>query len=124
MRAARQHKAEAIRSFFTFMMIGVLCSIAWWQRGFSNSDIADRIGLLFFLGIHWFIFPMFGSINSCNSSFTLFQEGNTCLVIPEKGIVRKERASGMYSLFIYFTSKFSAEFLIDLVTPIAFCCLV
>ena len=49
------------------MGIATLCSIAWWQRGYSNTDIEDRLGLVFFVGIHWFIFAMFGAINSCNS---------------------------------------------------------
>eukprot|EP01104_Vermistella_antarctica_P007666 TRINITY_DN187_c0_g2_i3.p1 TRINITY_DN187_c0_g2~~TRINITY_DN187_c0_g2_i3.p1 ORF type:complete len:261 (+),score=73.13 TRINITY_DN187_c0_g2_i3:309-1091(+) len=99
-----------IRQAVVFMMIAVLASIVWFQTGDEfPDDVNDRFGLLFFVSIQWLIFAMFGTINT---------------FIPEKGVVRKERAIGMYRLSCYFLAKQAAEFFQDIITPIIFTTLV
>eukprot|EP01103_Thecamoeba_quadrilineata_P019614 TRINITY_DN8020_c0_g1_i1.p1 TRINITY_DN8020_c0_g1~~TRINITY_DN8020_c0_g1_i1.p1 ORF type:complete len:638 (-),score=117.52 TRINITY_DN8020_c0_g1_i1:183-2096(-) len=104
-RAARQYIPTAIGTFITFFIIAVLSAMAWFQMGHGNDDVGNRIGLIFFILLHWIIFPLFGVVNS---------------FIPERAVLIKERAAGTYRLSAYFISKALAESIIDTITPVAF----
>eukprot|EP01100_Stratorugosa_tubuloviscum_P001014 TRINITY_DN1227_c0_g1_i1.p1 TRINITY_DN1227_c0_g1~~TRINITY_DN1227_c0_g1_i1.p1 ORF type:complete len:632 (+),score=321.26 TRINITY_DN1227_c0_g1_i1:706-2601(+) len=104
-RAALQHVTPLIGNVFTFLIMGTLLCIAWWQRGYEQTDIGDRLGLVFFAIIHWFLFPLFNTVNS---------------FIPERAVLKKERASGRYRLSAYMLSKSLIEFAMDCWLPLAF----
>lgn len=108
-RGFKQHILEAVPTFFIFMIIAILSSIVWWRRGHKEQDIYDRVGLLFFIAVHWFVMPMFSAMG---------------VMINERVIIRKERPAGMYRLSAYFLSRSISHIPIDMITPVVFTCIV
>lgn len=104
-RAFRHHVVIAVWNCFIFLMIAGIGSIVWWDRDFSFQSIADRQGLLFFILLQWFLFPMFGEVN---------------ILIPEIPIITKERREGMYRLSAYAAGKTLGELSLDIITPFLF----
>ena len=104
-RAFRQHTEVAIWNVFIFLIIAIIGSIVWWQRDHSFTSIFDRQGLMFFVLLQWYVFPMFGEVNS---------------LVPEIPIITKERREGMYRLSAYATGKTLAEVLLDVISPFLF----
>jgi len=102
-RAARSGLRIAVVHFMVFMGVAALASIVWFRRGYDLSDLSDRMGLIFFLQLQFFVFAMMGTINS---------------YIPERMVVKKEFRGQFYNLFHYFTSKSAVEFLLDIPTPL------
>eukprot|EP01102_Stenamoeba_stenopodia_P005607 TRINITY_DN16354_c0_g1_i1.p1 TRINITY_DN16354_c0_g1~~TRINITY_DN16354_c0_g1_i1.p1 ORF type:complete len:701 (+),score=189.33 TRINITY_DN16354_c0_g1_i1:236-2338(+) len=107
-RGFKQHILEVVPQLIIFLMIAGLSSIVWWQRGYKESDIGDRIGLIFFIALHIFVMPIFSSM---------------AIMINEKLIVRKERSAGMYRLSAYFLSRSVSNIPLDLITPVIFSCI-
>eukprot|EP01100_Stratorugosa_tubuloviscum_P001015 TRINITY_DN1227_c0_g1_i2.p1 TRINITY_DN1227_c0_g1~~TRINITY_DN1227_c0_g1_i2.p1 ORF type:complete len:632 (+),score=319.93 TRINITY_DN1227_c0_g1_i2:697-2592(+) len=108
-RAAVQHVPTLIANIVGLSILGVILSLAWWQRGYEQEDIADRVGLIFFILIQWSLFPAFNVINS---------------FIPERAVLKKERGSGKYRLSAYMTSKVLIEFIMDCWLPLVFAAVV
>jgi len=108
-RGFKQHIMGAFQQLFVFVVISVLCTIVWWQRGYLGSDVNDRVGLLFFLALNTFVMPIFDSMAIMNN---------------EKLVVRKERSSGMYRLSSYFLSRSAAHLPLDLIVPVISACIV
>jgi ABC-type multidrug transport system ATPase subunit len=108
-RSFRQHMDIAIWNIFIFLLIAAIGSIVWWNRGYTFAAIGDREGLMFFCLLQWFIFPMFGEVNS---------------LIPEIPIITKERREGMYRLSAYATGKTLGEILLDVISPVLFTCVI
>ncbi|MCO5600924.1 hypothetical protein L7F22_055041 [Adiantum nelumboides] len=78
----------------------------WLHSSASTaSDLADQIGLLFFMSTFWTFFPLFTAI------FTFPQE---------RSILAKERASDMYRLSAYFIARTLSDVFLELGLPIAF----
>lgn len=104
-RAMRQHIEIAIWNLFIFLLIAGIGSIVWWDRKHTFQSITDRMGLMFFVLLQWFLFPMFGEVNS---------------LVPEMPIITKERREGMYRLTSYACGKTTGELLLDIVAPVLF----
>ena len=108
-RGFKQHVFEVIPTFIIFLIIAALSSIVWWQRGYKQTDIQDRMGLIFFAALHIFVMPIFSAM---------------AVMINEKFVVRKERSAGMYRLSAYFLSRSIAHIPLDAITPVVFSCII
>eukprot|EP01103_Thecamoeba_quadrilineata_P003106 TRINITY_DN12927_c0_g1_i1.p1 TRINITY_DN12927_c0_g1~~TRINITY_DN12927_c0_g1_i1.p1 ORF type:complete len:664 (+),score=111.53 TRINITY_DN12927_c0_g1_i1:83-1993(+) len=107
-RASIQYVPAAIMNAIVFFIIVVVAMICFYQLGHKYEDMNNRNGLVFFILLQWFVFPMFTVINT---------------FIPERTILMKERSAGQYRLSAYFWAKSIAELIIDLPVPITFCAL-
>lgn len=101
-RSAKQHMIEAIPNFITFVILSIFAAIYWWRLGYSESDIANRKGLLFFVVWNALILPMFSALSE---------------VSKERILIRKERPTRLYRLSAYILSKAIANAPIDAVAP-------
>jgi len=108
-RGFKQHIMGALQQLFVFVVLSLLCTIVWWKRGYVESDVNDRVGLLFFLALNTFVLPIFDS---------------TAVMNNEKLVVRKERSAGMYRLSSYFLSRSAAHLPLDLFVPVISACIV
>jgi hypothetical protein len=108
-RGFRKHIGVFIGNFIVFLIIAALSAIVWADRGYTEGDIADRIGLLFFMAMNWFAFPLFGAIND---------------FVPERPVFKKERSSAVYRVSSYFLSRATSSLPLDLINPIVFSCIV
>ncbi|KAJ6764041.1 ABC TRANSPORTER G FAMILY MEMBER 28 [Salix purpurea] len=101
-RSLKERKHESFNTLrvFQVIMAAVFAGLMWWRSDFR--DVQDRLGLLFFMSIFWGVFP------SSNSVFVFPQE---------RAIFLKERASGMYSLSSYFTSRIVGDLPMELILP-------
>ncbi|KAJ6433604.1 hypothetical protein OIU84_017323 [Salix udensis] len=104
-RSLKERKHESFNTLrvFQVIMAAVFAGLMWWRSDFR--DVQDRLGLLFFMSIFWGVFP------SSNSVFVFPQE---------RAIFLKERASGMYSLSSYFTSRIVGDLPMELILPTIF----
>ncbi|KAJ6693625.1 hypothetical protein OIU85_004406 [Salix viminalis] len=104
-RSLKERKHESFNTLrvFQVIMAAVFAGLMWWRSDYR--DVQDRLGLLFFMSIFWGVFP------SSNSVFVFPQE---------RAIFLKERASGMYSLSSYFTSRIVGDLPMELILPTIF----
>eukprot|EP01102_Stenamoeba_stenopodia_P011105 TRINITY_DN3398_c0_g1_i1.p1 TRINITY_DN3398_c0_g1~~TRINITY_DN3398_c0_g1_i1.p1 ORF type:complete len:690 (+),score=155.05 TRINITY_DN3398_c0_g1_i1:118-2187(+) len=103
LRGAKQHLIEAIPNLIIFLIMSALSSMYWWQLGYSEDDIGNRAGLLFFSIWNSFMLPMFSAITE---------------LATERKVVRKERPTHLYRLSAYILSKTIANAPIDALSPI------
>ena len=104
-RSIRNHFEVAIWNVFIFIFVAAIGAIVWWDRGHSYAAVLDKEGLMFFVLLQWFIFPMFGEVNS---------------LVPEIPIITKERREGMYRLSAYAFGKTCGELILDIISPVTF----
>jgi ABC-type multidrug transport system ATPase subunit len=91
LRSVRQHAEIAAWNIFIFLLIATIGAIVWWDRGYTYEAVGDRQGLMFFCLLQWFLFPMFGEVHS---------------LVPEIGVITKERREGSLHLFLTFSLFF------------------
>ncbi|XP_076116252.1 uncharacterized protein LOC143083788 isoform X1 [Mytilus galloprovincialis] len=87
------------------VIICAIVSLIWFQLPRSEDTLRDRMGAVFFIGMHWGFIPMFDAV----TSFPL-----------EKIVINKERAGGWYRLSAYFLAKCTSELPLILLQPLFF----
>ncbi|PKC59843.1 hypothetical protein RhiirA1_31738 [Rhizophagus irregularis] len=90
---------------FQTIALAIICLIVWLQIPFAETNIADRVGSIFFCGVFWSFHPMIGAV----SSFPL-----------DLVMLSKERQSRSYRLLSYYLSKQIAELPLVMFNPALF----
>nr|XP_024379444.1 ABC transporter G family member 14-like isoform X3 [Physcomitrium patens] len=99
----RRHEAFSPLKIGQVLAISIICGLLWYDS--PESQVQDRVGLLFFFITFWGFFPVFSAI------FTFPQE---------RAMLIKERASGMYRLSAYFMARVIGDMPLELVLPTIF----
>ncbi|XP_052188183.1 ABC transporter G family member 25 isoform X2 [Diospyros lotus] len=104
-RSLKERRHEAFNSLRVVQVLAgsVLAGSMWWHSEWHQ--IQDHLGLLFFISIFWGVLPSF------NAVFAFPQD---------RAILRKERASGMYTLSPYFMARAAGDVPMELVLPTVF----
>ncbi|CAB4408641.1 unnamed protein product [Rhizophagus irregularis] len=90
---------------FQTIALAIICLVVWLQIPFAETNIADRVGSIFFCGVFWSFHPMIGAV----SSFPL-----------DLVMLSKERQSRSYRLLSYYLSKQIAELPLVMFNPALF----
>ncbi|PKY38733.1 P-loop containing nucleoside triphosphate hydrolase protein [Rhizophagus irregularis] len=90
---------------FQTIALAIICLVVWLQIPFAETNIADRVGSIFFCGVFWSFHPMIGAV----SSFPL-----------DLVMLSKERQSRSYRLLSYYLSKQIAELPLVIFNPALF----
>lgn len=98
----RREKMATTLALFQSLFISTLIGLVFLRLGNSQSDVQNRLGVLFFLAINQSFQPVFQTI-------TVFT--------PERAIFRRERASGAYRVSSYFLAKNVSEFPLQVFFP-------
>ncbi|XP_053384355.1 uncharacterized protein LOC123537135 [Mercenaria mercenaria] len=106
-RAFRQAKTRLVDKFkiFETVFLCVLLSLIWFQLPRSEDTLRDRMGLIFYISMHWGFTPLFDAV----TTFPM-----------EKVVIYKERASGWYRLSAYYLAKMTSELPVILIQPLLF----
>ncbi|POG78577.1 P-loop containing nucleoside triphosphate hydrolase protein [Rhizophagus irregularis DAOM 181602=DAOM 197198] len=89
-------------NIFQTIALTIVCLLVWLQIPFSEVNINDRVGNIFFCGVFWAFNAMIGSV----SSFPL-----------DLVMLSKERQSRSYRLLSYYLSKQIAELPLIIFNP-------
>jgi ATP-binding cassette subfamily G (WHITE) protein 2 len=95
---------------FVTMLVSTFVSMSTWRSlGASNSSTSRRLPALFYCTIHQ------GIISSLQGthSFPL-----------DRAIMLRERSAGTYTVSAYFSAKSTADFVVQVISPIIFSCMV
>eukprot|EP01069_Polyplicarium_translucidae_P008142 Polyplicarium_translucidae@DN3189_c0_g2_i2.p1 len=109
---ARSLKADA-RGIVTWVDVAHTAALAavagsmWWQAftRYTERDLRNRVGALYYLAAHWMFVPAFGAL----SSFP-----------PERDVIAKERSSKSFRIGSYFLAKTMSDFPATLIMPTAY----
>ncbi|KAL2944134.1 ABC transporter G family member 9 [Bienertia sinuspersici] len=99
----RKHQSFDFLKIGQIIVVAVLAGLLWWQSKISN--LQDQVGLLYFTTGFWGFFPLFEAIFAFP---------------PERMILAKERASGMYRLSSYFVARMVSDLPMELILPTVF----
>lgn len=108
MRGLRERRHEYLSSLQISQVVAssLIVGSLWWNSDLkTEKDVADQVGLVFFISTFWGFFPLFTAL------FTFPQE---------RVILAKERASDMYRLSAYFMARTLSDALLDLCLPVVF----
>lgn len=102
----RRHEYLSYLRFIQVFFISLIVGCLWWRsKRRTEAEVADQMGLIFFIAIFWGMFPLFTAI------FTFPQE---------RAMLTKERASDLYRLSSYFMARTLGDLPLDLVMPTIF----
>jgi len=102
----RRHEYLSYLKFVQVFFISLIVGCLWWRsKRNTEAEVADQMGLVFFIAIFWGMFPLFTAI------FTFPQE---------RAMLNKERASDLYRLSSYFMARTLGDLPLDLVMPAIF----
>lgn len=102
----RRHEYLSWLRVTQVMATAVIIGCLWWQSNLqTEQEVADQVGLLFFIATYWGFFPLFTAL------FTFPQD---------RAILAKERASDMYRLSAYFMARTLGDVPLDLCLPMVF----
>ncbi len=77
MRQFKQKKGEILNhlSIIQTVALAVLMGLFFLDVGYTEADIHDRLGIIFFMVILWFFTSWFSAVNTCTAPpfFPLFQ---------------------------------------------------
>lgn len=106
-RAMRQKRGAVVDriSIAQVISLTVIVVLFWFRTGYSEGELDDRIGALFFYNVFWSFFTMFTALFAFP---------------PEKAVLNKDRASGAYRLSAYYFAKTMVETPADMLYPLAF----
>uniref|UniRef100_A0A803NX39 ABC transporter domain-containing protein n=1 Tax=Cannabis sativa TaxID=3483 RepID=A0A803NX39_CANSA len=102
LKERRHHNFSSLK-IAQVLFISFLCGLLWWQS--DISQIQDQSGLLFYMAVFWGFYPVTQAI------FTF---------PPERKMLSKERASGMYNLSSYYIARSAGDLPMELLLPSAF----
>ncbi|KAK3585439.1 hypothetical protein CHS0354_020158 [Potamilus streckersoni] len=107
LRTFRQSKIRIMNKFklIETVFLTVLLSLIWFQLPRIEETLRDRMGVLFYISMHWGFTPLFDAV----ISFPM-----------EKLVINKERAAGWYRLSAYYLAKITTEITLIIVQPIFF----
>ncbi|XP_012938369.1 ABC transporter G family member 21 [Aplysia californica] len=107
LRTFRQSKTRILDKLkiIESVVLCILVSLIWFQLPRTEETLYDRMGVLFFISIHWGFTPLFDAV----SSFPM-----------ERMVIHKERASGWYRLSAYYLAKMTSELPLTLLQPSLF----
>lgn len=95
---------------FVTMLVSTFVSMSTWRSlGTSNSSTSRRLPALFYCTIHQ------GIISSLQGthSFPL-----------DRAIMLRERSAGTYTVSAYFSAKSTADFVVQVISPVIYSCMV
>eukprot|EP01018_Ginkgo_biloba_P019511 Gb_31556 [translate_table: standard] len=102
----RRHEYLSWIRFIQVLSIAAVAGCLWWQsKIYTEKQLEDQVGLLFFIAMFWGYFPLFTAI------FTFPQE---------RAILAKERGSDMYCLSSYFLARTLGDLPLDLILACIF----
>ncbi|KAK3103489.1 hypothetical protein FSP39_019592 [Pinctada imbricata] len=87
------------------IILCVLISLIWFQLPRVEETLRDRMGVIFYMSMHWGFTPLFDTVTSFPS---------------ERIVINKERSSGWYRLSSYYLAKMTSELPLILLQPIFF----
>ncbi|RIB11359.1 ABC-2 type transporter-domain-containing protein [Gigaspora rosea] len=90
-------------NFTQVFCIAILTCLIWFQLPYTEANLMDRYGLIFFTTSFWGFFPSLNTISAFPLDFN---------------VLRKERQSRSYRLLAYFLSKQIAELPLIIIFPI------
>ncbi|MCO5567750.1 hypothetical protein L7F22_021444 [Adiantum nelumboides] len=103
---AQRHEILSWLRIVQVIASALIVGSLWLHSSASTYEqLADQIGLLFFMSSFWTFFPLFQAIVTFPS---------------EKAILAKERASDMYRLSAYLIARTVSDVVLDLCLPILF----
>ncbi|XP_046546159.1 ABC transporter G family member 21-like [Haliotis rubra] len=87
------------------LLLCVLVSLLWFQLPRNEETLRDRMGVIFFIALHWSFTPLFDAVSTFPS---------------ERVVIQKERSAGWYRLSAYYFAKMTSELPLILLLPTAF----
>lgn len=102
----RRHEYLSCLRILQVLASALIIGCLWWHSSIQTErQLADQVGLLFFIATYWGFFPLFTAL------FTFPQE---------RAILAKERASDMYRLSAYFMARTLGDIPLDFCLPLLF----
>ncbi|RIB11356.1 ABC-2 type transporter [Gigaspora rosea] len=90
-------------NFIQILCMAILTSLIWFQLPYTEDNLTNRCGLIFFTTSLWAFFPSLNTISAFPLDFN---------------VLEKERQSHSYQLLAYFISKQIAELPLIIIFPI------
>ncbi|MCO5548700.1 hypothetical protein L7F22_002159 [Adiantum nelumboides] len=102
----RRHEYLSCLRVLQVLASALIIGCLWWRSSIQTErQLADQVGLLFFIATYWGFFPLFTAL----FTFPL-----------ERAILAKERASNMYRLSAYFMARTLGDIPLDFCLPLLF----
>ncbi|MCO5584800.1 hypothetical protein L7F22_038732 [Adiantum nelumboides] len=102
----RRHEYLSCLRILQVLASALIIGCLWWRSSIQTErQLADQVGLLFFIATYWGFFPLFTAL----FTFPL-----------ERAILAKERASNMYRLSAYFMARTLGDIPLDFCLPLLF----
>ncbi|KAL8614193.1 hypothetical protein ACOMHN_026410 [Nucella lapillus] len=107
LRTFRQSRARIMSrlKLAESLVLCVLVSLVWFQLPRTEETLQDRMGVIFFITIHWGFTPLFDAV----TSFPM-----------EMLVIFRERSAGWYRLSAYYLAKLTSELPLILLQPLVF----
>ncbi|KAH3877254.1 uncharacterized protein LOC127871196 [Dreissena polymorpha] len=103
-KLSRSNMLDKFRLFETAFLCAML-SLIWFQLQRSEETLSDRMGLIYYISMHWGFTPLFNAITSFPA---------------ERVVIYKERSSSWYRLSAYYLAKMTCDLPSILVEPLLF----
>ncbi|XP_048781230.1 uncharacterized protein LOC125683804 [Ostrea edulis] len=107
LRGFKTSKSQIFSKFklIETVTLTIIVSLIWFQLPRTEETLRDRMGLLFYMGMHLGFTPLF----------------DTVIAFPlERMVITKERLAGWYRLSAYYLAKMTSELVLILIQPLIF----
>lgn len=107
LRTFKTSKSQIFSKFklIETVVLTAMVSLMWFQLPRTEETLRDRMGVLFYMSMHWGLTPLFDTV-------TAFPQ--------ERLVINKERLAGWYRLSAYYLAKMTSELVLILVQPLVF----
>ncbi|XP_052675102.1 LOW QUALITY PROTEIN: uncharacterized protein LOC128156830 [Crassostrea angulata] len=107
LRTFKTSKSQMFSKFklIETVVLTAIVSLIWFQLPRTEETLRDRMGVLFYMSMHWGFTPLFDTV----TAFPL-----------ERLVINKERLAGWYRLSAYYLAKMTSELVLILVQPLFF----
>nr|XP_022290386.1 ABC transporter G family member 22-like [Crassostrea virginica]XP_022290391.1 ABC transporter G family member 22-like [Crassostrea virginica]XP_022290399.1 ABC transporter G family member 22-like [Crassostrea virginica] len=107
LRTFKTSKSQIFSKFKLIETVVLTCivSLIWFQLPRTEETLRDRLGVLFYMSMHWGFTPLFDTV----TAFPM-----------ERLVISKERLAGWYRLSAYYLAKMTSELVLILIQPLFF----
>ncbi|XP_062612613.1 uncharacterized protein LOC134274352 [Saccostrea cucullata] len=106
-RTFKTSKSQLFNKFklIETLVLTIIVSLIWFQLPRTEETLRDRLGVLFYMSMHWGFTPLFDTV----TSFPF-----------ERIVINKERQAGWYRLSAYYLAKMTSELVLIVIQPLVF----